>query len=136
MKQIREGSEKDLEKFAELLDELVVNLTDAKQEAELGSGSFYITLQRKFNNNLLAKYKQWISANGNSESVNALKEFIDRESEFLTTDSETIAGVLKDGSRRKRAFLAEEAGHSPKKRPARKCKLCKGPHGLWKCKID
>ena len=53
-KQIREGNEKDLEKFAELLDALVVNLTDAKQDAELGNGSLYITLQRKFNRNLLA----------------------------------------------------------------------------------
>ena len=57
-KQIREGNEKDLEKFAELLDALVVNLTDAKQEAELGNGSLYITLQGKFNKNFLAKYKQ------------------------------------------------------------------------------
>ena len=73
----------------------MVNLTDAKPEAELGSGSLYITLQRKFNKNLLAKYKQWISNNGKSESVNALREFIDRESEFLTTASETIAGIFK-----------------------------------------
>ena len=36
-KQIREGNEKDLEHFAELLDAVVVNLTDANQEAELGS---------------------------------------------------------------------------------------------------
>ena len=57
-KQIREGNERDLEKFAELLDALVVNLTNAKQEAELGNGSLYITLQSKFNKNLLAKYKQ------------------------------------------------------------------------------
>ena len=71
--------EKDLEKFAELLDTLVVNLTDAKQEAELGKGSLYITLQRKFNKNLLAKYKQWICDSGTSEDVNALREFIDRE---------------------------------------------------------
>ena len=63
-KQIREGNEKDLEKFAELLDALVVNLADAKQETELGNGSLYITLQRKFNKNLLAKYKQWICDSG------------------------------------------------------------------------
>jgi len=43
---------------------LVVNLTDAKQETELGNGSLYITLQRKFNKNLLAKYKQWICDSG------------------------------------------------------------------------
>ena len=131
-KQIREGNEKHLEKFAEPLDALVANLTDAKQEAELGNGSLYITLQRKFNKNLLAKYKQWICDSGTSEDVKALKEFIDRESEFMTAASETIAGVLKDGTKRERTFLTEE-DHSFKKKPTKKCKLCREHHGLWKC---
>ena len=131
-KQIREGNEKDLEKFAELLDALVVNLTDAKQDAELGNGSLYITLQRKFNRNLLAKYKQWICESRKSEDVNALREFIDRESEFMTTASETIAGVLKDGTKRERTFLTDE-DHSSRKKHTRKCELCKKHHGLWKC---
>ena len=78
-----------------------MNLTDAKQDAELGNGSLYITLQRKFNRNLLAKYKQWICESRKSEDVNALREFIDQESEFKTA-SETIAGVLKDGTKRER----------------------------------
>ena len=103
-KQIREGNEKDLKKFAELLDALVVNLTDAKQEAELGHGSLYITLQPKFNKNLLAKYKQWICDTRTNEDVNALREFFDQESEFMTAASETIAGVLKDGTKRERTF--------------------------------
>ena len=131
-KQIREGNEKDIKKFAELLDALVVNLTDAKQEAELGNGSLYITLQRKFNKNLLAKYKQWICDSGTSEDVNALRELIDRESEFMTAASETIAGVLKDETKRERTFLTEE-DHSSKKKPTKKCKLCRELHGLWKC---
>ena len=76
-KQLREGNEKDLERFAELLDVIVVNLTDANQEAELGSGSFYITLQRKFNKTLLSKYKQWVCDNHRTESVKTLREFID-----------------------------------------------------------
>ena len=54
------------------------------------------------------------------------------ESEFMTTASETIAGVLKDGTKRERTFLTEE-DHSFKKKPTRKCKLCKEQHGLWKC---
>ena len=37
-KLIRDGNEKDLEGLAELLDAIVVNLTDAGQEVELGSG--------------------------------------------------------------------------------------------------
>lgn len=110
-----------------------MNLTDAKQQAELGNGSLYIRLQRKFKMNLLAKYKQWICDSRKSEHVNALREFIDRESEFMTTASETIAGVLKDGTKRERTFLTV-TDHSSKKKPTRKCKLCKEHHGLWKRK--
>ena len=77
-----------------------MNLTDAKQEAELGNGSLYITLQRKFNKNLLAKYRQWICDSRKSEDINVLREFIDWESEFMTAASEIIAGVLKDGTKR------------------------------------
>ena len=109
-----------------------MNLTDAKQEAELGNGSLYITLQRKFNKNLLAKYKQWICDSRTSEDVNALREFIDRESEFMMAASETKAGVLKDGTKRERTFLTEE-DHSSKKKPTKKCKLCREHHGLWEC---
>ena len=74
---------RDLEKFSELLDGIVVNLKDANQEAELGNGSLYITLQWKFNKELLSKYKQWVSDNHRTENVSTLREFIDRESEFL-----------------------------------------------------
>ena len=130
-KQIREGNEKDLEHFAELLDAEVVNLTDANQEAELGSGSLYITLQHKFNKNLLTKYKQWVCDNHRIEDVKTLKEFIDREPEFLTTASEAIAGVLS-GSKKERTLFAKE-DPDPKKKHAKKCKVCKESHGLWTC---
>ena len=94
-KKTREGNEKDLEHFAELLDAVVVNLTDANQEAELGSGSLYITLQRKFNTNLVTKYKQWVC-------------------------------------HKERALCAKE-DPDPKKKHAKKCKVCKESYGLWTC---
>ena len=108
-----------------------MNLTVANQEAELGSGSLYITLQCKFNKNLLTKYKQWVCNNHRTQDVKTLREFIDRESEFLTTASETIAGVLS-GSKKERALFAKE-DPDPKKKPSKKCKVCKESHGLWMC---
>ena len=100
---MREGNERDLEKFSELLDGIVVNLKNANQEAELGNGSFYITrLQWKFNKELLSKYKQWVRDNHRTENVSTLREFIDGESEFLTTASETISGVLKESPKKER----------------------------------
>ena len=128
---IKEGNEKDLEHFAELLDAAVVNLTDANQEVELGSGSLYITLQRKFNKNLVTKYKQWVCDNHRTENVKTLREFINRESEFLTTASETIADVLS-GSKKERALFAKEDPNR-KKKHSKKCKVCKESDGLWTC---
>ena len=68
-KPVREGNERDLEKFSEMLDGIVVNLKDANQEAELGNGSLYITLKRKFNKELLFKYKQWVTDNHRTENL-------------------------------------------------------------------
>jgi len=53
------------------------------------------------------------------------------ESEFLTTASETITGVLS-GSKRERTFLAK-IDPEPEKNQGNKCKLCKGSHGMWNC---
>ena len=53
-KPVREDNEWDLERFSKLLDGIVMNLKDANQEAELGNGSLYITLQQKFNKRLLS----------------------------------------------------------------------------------
>ena len=72
---MREGNERDLEKFSELLDGIVVNLKDANQEAELGNGSLYITLQRKFNKELLSKCKQRVSDNHQTENVSKLRVY-------------------------------------------------------------
>ena len=138
-KPVREDNEKDLERFSELLEGIVVNLKDANQEAELGDGSLYITLQRKFNKSLLSKYKQWVSDNHRTENVKTLREFVDRESEFLTTASETISGVLKEPFKKDKKIPSVEqtfVTQDPldhKKKSSRKCKVCKGQHGVWAC---
>ena len=89
-----------MERFSELLDGIVVNLKDVNHEAELGNGSLYITLQRKFNKSLLSKYKQWISDNHQTKNVGTLREFIDRDSDSFNTASETISGILKQPFKR------------------------------------
>ena len=137
-KPVRENSERDLEKFAELHDGIVVNLKDVNQEAELGNESLYITLQWKFNKSLLSKYKQWTSDNHRTENVETLREFVDRESEFLTIASETISGVLKEPSKKEKnvplagsSFVARDP--SFKKKLSKACKVCYGQHGVWTC---
>ena len=90
-----------------------------------------IKKRNKFNKSLLAKYKQWIFDSRRGESVTAMREFVDRESEFMTTASEIIVGAIKDGPKRERTFIAED--QSSKRQRVRKCKVCKGPHSLWNC---
>ena len=138
-KPVREGNERDMEKFSELLDGIVVNLKDANQEAELGNGLLYTTLQQKFNKELLSKYKQWVRDNHRTENVSTLREFIDRESEFLTTASETISGVLKESPKKERnsptagsSFVTRDSPLD-KKKPSQACKVCNGQHGIWSC---
>lgn len=106
IKQIPEGNEKDLKQFTELLHTVAVTLTGANQEAKLGSGSLYIYLQHNFIKNLLAKYKHWVCDNSRTEDFKTFREFIDRESEFMTIASETIC--VLSGSRKKRAILVKE----------------------------
>ena len=116
-----------------------MNLKDANQEAELGNESLYITLQRKFNKELFSKYKQWVSNDHRTENVSTLREFIDRESEFLTTASETISGVLKESPKKERnsptagsSFVTRDSLLDNKKE-SQACKVCIGQHGIWSC---
>jgi len=136
----REDNKKDLEKFSELLNGIIVNLKDANQEAELGNRSHlkYITLQQKFNKSLLSKYKQWVTDNHPTENVETLREFFDRESEFSTTASETISGVFKEPSKKEKnvpsagsSFVTRAPSFNKKSSQA--CKVCNGEHGVWTC---
>ena len=141
-KPVKEGNEKDLESLAELLDVVVVNLKDAGLEAELGSGSLYITIMKKLNKNLLSNYNQWISDGNRKESVEMLRKLIDRESQFLTTASETITGILKElakePARKERPVTGRihvTSNLNPVKTTDKKsnCRVCSSPHGLWAC---
>ncbi len=51
---------RDMEKYAELLDVLCVNMMDCGLDSELGGGALYITLQRKLSEDLLSRYNRWL----------------------------------------------------------------------------
>ena len=74
----------------------------------------YVSLCRKLNDSTLAHYHRWMFENGRWESVETLKEFIVQEAEFQIVASETIRGVSA-------AYMS------------RPCKVCNGPHGVWRC---
>ena len=133
-KQIRDDNAHDLERFSELLDVLTVNLIDVGQHNELGGGALYITLQRKLNENLLSRYNRWVFEKGYPETVESLRTFVNQESEFLTTASETVGGILKDSARKVHAgptFVTQS--ETKQKYTNRNCVICNQSHGIWAC---
>ena len=135
---IKDGPSKALEKFADLMDVLVVNLSKAGMEHELGYGTFYIKLQRKLSENMLTNYRRWIMDTGKAESVLSLREFVLREAEFSLVASETINGCEKKDSQRGSAHQKTFFGDVSDKQNSEemlslKCICCSQNHPLWKC---
>ena len=91
--QIRPNHSKDLEKYADLLELLVIKPKEAGHLGELGNGSLYSKLQQKIPECMLARYHRWLFESGTEESVAALKTWVFQESEFLTMASETTYGL-------------------------------------------
>ena len=55
-RQMHPGNQKDMERFADLLDVAVINLKEAGRTEELGNGSLYTKLQQKMPQTMLACY--------------------------------------------------------------------------------
>ena len=141
-RQIRPGSARDLDKFADLLDIAIINLREADQTHELGVGSLYTKLQRKLPEAMLARYHRWIFENCKEESVLTLRTWVIQEAEFQTIASETVHGlagrvaaetVAPTGarSRHQRTFFGNTKGNADVKKLI--CKICGGSHGAWNC---
>eukprot|EP00795_Rhopilema_esculentum_P003688 gene3688-14951_t len=155
-KPVRDGCSKDIEKFADLLDVLVVNLLESGRHDELGNGSLYIKLLKKLPETLLTQYNRWIFENRRRECVETLKMWVIQESEFYTVARETVHGVSSErrnsrsrnlaGEKKTTFFGATEeltqvnrfqVGRSGvtggKYGKQRLCKVCNGRHGVWAC---
>ena len=82
IKPVGPGNARDLERFADLVDVLVVNLKEADPHEELGNEHYMSVCA-----------KSWMYENGRWESVETLKEFIIQGAEFQRVASETIREV-------------------------------------------
>ena len=132
---VREGNANDLERFAELLDTLIVKLCDAGQEGELGAGSLYVSLLRKLNEQLIVKYQDWLRERQLEGNVRNLHTFVNDEAESWMVALETVKGL---GQQKAKALpagrtLAVTQVSFKKKNVLEKCKLCSNEHGLWQC---
>ena len=126
----------ELERFADLLEVAVVNLQDAGHTAELGAGTFYMTLLRKLSEQLLTQYQRWLFDNRRRENVLALLEWASQEAEFLTRATETVRGLAPRHRQKPQRQLSSHTGGQrqtyvvngdPK---TSKCPICQGGHHL------
>ena len=134
-RRVREGNATDLEQFAELLDTLIVKLTETDQVSELGAGSLYVSLLRKLNERLVVKYQDWLKDKHVLGTVHSLYTFINQEAESWMTAIETVKGLGPEKTRSNntgRTLVIPEVKIEEKKQGS-KCRLCSQDHGLWKC---
>lgn len=132
---VREGNANDLERFAELLDTLIVKLCDAGQEGELGAGLLYVSLLRKLKEQLIVKYQDWLRERQLEGNVRNLHAFVNDEAESWMVALETVKGL---GEQKAKTLstgrtLAVTQVSLKTKNGLEKCKLCSNEHGLWQC---
>lgn len=125
-RRVREGNASDLERFAELLDTLIVKLTEAGQAGKLGAGSLYVTLLRKLNEQLIVKYQDWLREKRLEGTVKDLYDFVNDEAESWVTAAETMKGLGQEKTKVQATLstLAVPQVRIEKKNVAPKCKLC------------
>ena len=126
---IRPGNAKDLDRLADLLDVIVINLKEAGRKEELGNGSLYMKVQKKMTSTMLANYNRWVFEQKNVEYIETRREWIIQEAEFQTVAPETLCGLI--GKRRDslHTFFGWPSGSG--KPASTNCPLCKRDHPVW-----
>ena len=127
---IRAGFAQDLDKLADLLDAIVINLKEVGRQEELIHGTLYLRIQKKMTESMLANYNTWVFERKKPECVETLREWIIQEGEFQTVAAETLCGVA--GKRREggRTFFGQT---KPLGKTETDCEYCKKDHPLWRC---
>ena len=120
---IKPGNALELEKFANLLDILIINLKESQLTQELGSGILYLKLQQKLHKGLLSSLHRWLHEEKLEGSVSSLHTFIMLESEFETIAEETTRGFNKTET--KNVFISTSNQNS--------CPFCQQAHEIVKC---
>ena len=92
----------------------------------------YMKVQKNMTESMLADYRRWLFDKSKPKKVESLRQWLIRETEFLTTAAETIKGLgpLKD-SRQQHHHMFRENKKWDQKRSRQKCPECK--HPIWRC---
>ena len=129
---VRPGYARDVDKFADMVDVVVINLKESNRLEELGYGSLYFKLLKKLPESMIRDYQRWIFENSRHENVESLKDWINQESQFQIIASETVKGLSSDQNlkstdanrRREQTLFTRQPG----------CACCQEQgHAVWKC---
>ncbi|XP_067667338.1 uncharacterized protein [Haliotis asinina] len=132
---IRPGNVRDIERFADMLDIVVINIRDTDRLEELGSGALYNQLLKKMTESMLTDYHRWVFDRERQESVETLREWVLQEAELSVMASETLHGLSKKGKTIARGQSKSGSFFGDRQTDMRvQCALCKNSHHIWKCK--
>ena len=129
----------DFESLADMVDVLVVNLTEAGRSDELGNGSMYAILQKKLTEQMLIEYFRWLQENDAIQSVVTLKEGLMREAEFKVEGTEAVNGLCQPKEPQQRALFTtsmesrEDSHVASDFRAEEVCSFCNGRHSVEMC---
>ena len=137
-KMVREGSARELERFGELVESIIISSTQAGRHGELGVGALYMLVQQKLSQNMLTAYYKWLRDNQKIESVWAIRDYIIEEAANMTKASETLHGVEEERNRRPPGGKVLHStplvgGLKTKAKKPLECRVCGQEHPLWKC---
>ena len=110
---------------------------------------YYLKLQRKLPETMIANYRRWVFENDKEESVLTLRTWVLRESDYITVASETAHGftgrIANDAPARAGprhgnpcTFFGETSGarKSPRRNSQKvNCQDCGKQHGIWNCRV-
>ena len=112
---VKAGDSQQLEKLADLLDLTVINLKETGRDSELGDGILYSTSLRRLPEGLVTQFQRWLFENSKPPSLIQLRDFLNREAEFLTVAQEATAGLSSE--RRLRSGLPNVSRDFPSSPP-------------------
>ena len=122
---------RDVEKLTDLLDVIVIKLAEAGREEDLGNGCLYIKVQKKMTASMLADYRRWLFDKSKPETVQSLRQWLIRETEFLTIAAETKKGLgpLKDNRQQHHSMFGKNQQRDQNK-SRKKCQEFKEQHPI------
>ena len=137
MKPIREKNAKELEKFADMLEQAVINLQENNPAADLEAGTLYTIILEKLPEKLLSQYICWVKENRRVESLITRKDWTAEEAEYQIQATEIKLG-LKSGNtngklhdRRSKSYGINQTDNKKKGT----CKVCGASHAVWNCDL-